>query len=672
VSEFQFGGEFVWHPSPKLIAQSNLQQFIKKHQLGSYDELMRRSTTDIAWFWEAVLRDLDIQFYKSYSRVVDLSEGKPWARWCVGGEMNIVHNMLDKYDGTETDNRLAIKSETEDGTMRRLTYKELRNQTDAMAAALRSLGLGRGDAIGVFMPMVPEIVVAMLAIIKIGGIFLPLFSGFGAAAIISRLNDAEAKALFTADGTRRRGKICSMKPVADEAGSHIPTLKHVIVLESVANGSSTPHRTQSSAPGENITMTDFETHSWNDLMSLSTLDSQQSTARTSAEDPMMIIYTSGTTGRPKGAVHTHCGFPIKSAQDMWHGLDLHPDETLFWMTDMGWMMGPWEVFGTLLLGATMMLYDGAPDFPEADRVWSLVDRHEVTALGVSPTLIRALRRYGDEIVHRHDLSSLRKFASTGEPWNPDPWMWLFQNVGRGKLPIINYSGGTEISGGIVMGNVVTPMKPCAFSGPLPGMAADVVDENGSSVRGQVGELLIREPWIGMTRGFWKDRQRYIDTYWSRFPDVWVHGDWAAIDDDGLWYILGRSDDTIKMGGKRVGPAEVESILVAHPQVSEAAAIGIPDPIKGEALICFCVLKKGANGDLTLAGELKKNVGRDLGKALAPREVVFVADIPKTRNAKVMRRIVRAAYLGETLGDTSALENPASLDDIKRAAIITGA
>jgi acetyl-CoA synthetase len=394
------------------------------------------------------------------------------------------------------------------------------------------------------------------------------------------------------------------------------------------------------------------------------------TERTSAEDPMMLIYTSGTTGKPKGAVHTHCGFPIKSAQDIWMGLDLHADETLFWMTDMGWMMGPWEVFGTLLLGATMMLYDGAPDFPGPDRVWSLVDRHKVTALGVSPTLIRALRSRGggsDEIVRKHDLSSLRKFASTGEPWNPDPWMWLFQNVGRGKFPIINYSGGTEISGGIVMGNVLTPMKPCAFSGPLPGMAADVIDENGNSVRGQVGELAIREPWIGMTRGFWKDPDRYIETYWSRFPDVWVHGDWAAVDNDGLWYILGRSDDTIKMAGKRVGPAEVESVLVAHPQVSEAAAIGVPDSIKGEALVCFCVLKKDANGDVALAAELKESVSRDLGKALAPREVIFVGDIPKTRNAKVMRRIVRAAYLGEKLGDTSALENPASLDQIKRAA-----
>jgi len=649
VREFQFGGEFVWRPTPELIAQSNLQRFINKHALGSYDELMRRSTTDIAWFWDTVLRDLEIEFYKPYSRVVDLSEGKPWARWCVDGQMNIAHNMLDKYAGTATDERIAIKSEVEDETTRTLTYKELREEVNRMATALHSLGLGRGDAIGVFMPMVPEIVVAMLAIIKIGGIFLPLFSGFGAAAIVSRLKDADAKALFTAAGTYRRGKFCAMKLVADEAASQIPTLRHLIVLNRA---------------GEWV-VEDLKADT-GPLTKLGGPFDEEPTERTSAEAPMMIIYTSGTTGKPKGAVHTHCGFPIKSAQDMWQGLDLHEDETLFWMTDMGWMMGPWEVFGTLLLGATMMLYDGAPDFPGPDRVWSLVARHKVTALGISPTLIRALRRHGDEIVHRHDLSSLCKFASTGEPWNPDPWMWLFQNVGRGKLPIINYSGGTEISGGIVMGNVLSPMKPCAFSGPLPGMAADVIDENGKSVRGKVGELVIREPWIGMTRGFWRDPQRYIDSYWSRWPDTWVHGDWAAIDDDGLWYILGRSDDTIKIAGKRLGPAEVESILVAHPQVSEAAAIGVPDPIKGEAVVCFCVLKKDADGDVDLAAELRLNVARDLGKALAPRDVFFVPDIPKTRNAKVMRRVVRAAYLGEKLGDTSALENPASIEEIQRA------
>ncbi len=651
MSEFQFGGEFVWHPSPELIAQSNLQSFINRHGLGSFDELMRRSTTDIAWFWDTVLRDLGIEFYKPYEKVVDLSQGKATPQWCVAGEMNIVHNLLDKYAGTPIDKKNAITSETEDGKSRRLTYGELRAEVNKMGASLRSLGLGKGDAIGLFMPMVPEIVIAMLAIIKIGGIFLPLFSGFGASAIVSRLKDADAKALFTADGTFRRGKFCAMKPIAEEAAGQVPSLKHLIVLtkssEWVAAAAVARGRTEEPLP-------------------LRTAAATTKTEKTSAEDVMMLIYTSGTTGRPKGAVHTHCGFPIKTSQDMWHGLDLHGDETLFWLTDMGWMMGPWLVFGTLVLGATMMLYDGAPDFPGPDRVWKLCTDHGVTALGVSPTLIRALRKYGDEIVNRHDLTRLRKFASTGEPWNPDPWLWLFRVVGRGKLPIINYSGGTEISGGILMGNVLAPMKPCAFSGPLPGMAADVVDENGKSIRGKVGELVIREPWIGMTRGFWRAPQRYLDSYWSRWPDVWVHGDWAAIDDDGLWYILGRSDDTIKIAGKRVGPAEVESILVAHAQVSEAAAVGVPDSIKGEALVCFCVLKNGDNASADVAQELKQSVTRELGKALAPREIIFVTDIPKTRNAKVMRRIVRAAYLGEKLGDTSALENPSAIDAITNA------
>ena len=655
VSDFQFGGEFVWHPSPELIAQSNLTRFMHENEVGSFPELMHKSTTDIAWFWESVLRDLGIEFYQPYSRIVDLSAGKATPRWCVDSQMNIVHNMLDKYAGTPTDDKIAIRSEIESGASRTLSYRELRAEVNKMAGALRQLDLGKGDAIGVFMPMVPELVIAMLAIIKIGGIFLPLFSGFGASAIVSRLKDAEAKALFTAGGTFRRGKYCSLKPIADEAAKQIATLKHLIILKQGGNwvtefvAAAVPGgRPEKPLPLETAAAT------------------TQATERTAAEDPMMILYTSGTTGRPKGAVHTHCGFPIKAAQDMSHGLDLHPDETLFWLTDMGWMMGPWLVFGTLVLGATMMLYDGAPDFPGPNRIWQLCEDHEVTALGISPTLVRGLRRHGDAPVKQHNLSRMRKFASTGEPWNPEPWLWLFNVVGGARLPIINYSGGTEISGGILMGNVLTPMKPCAFSGPLPGMAADVVNEKGESIRGAVGELVIREPWIGMTRGFWRDRQRYLDTYWSRWPDVWVHGDWAAVDDDGLWYILGRSDDTIKIAGKRVGPAEVESVLVTHSEVSEAAAVGVPDPLKGEALVCFCVLRDIANASADLATNLKKSVARDLGKALAPREIVFVSDIPKTRNAKVMRRIIRAAYLGQNLGDTSALENPGSIEAIRSA------
>jgi acetyl-CoA synthetase len=393
---------------------------------------------------------------------------------------------------------------------------------------------------------------------------------------------------------------------------------------------------------------------------------EEPTERTSAEDPMMIIYTSGTTGTPKGAVHTHCGFPIKSAQDIWQGLDLHSDETLFWMTDMGWMMGPWELFGATLHGATMLFYDGALDHPGPSRLWRLVEEHGVTILGVSPTLVRVLMRHGDESVEQHDLSKLRILASTGEPWNPEPWRWLFEKVGKKRLPIINYSGGTEIAGGILMGNVLTPLKPCSFSGPLPGMAADVVDDNGRPVRNQVGELIIRQPWIGMTRGFWHDPQRYLQTYWSRFPKIWLHGDWAAIDEDGLWYVLGRSDDTIKVGGKRVGPAEIESILVEHPAVSEAAAIGVPDPLRGEAVICFCVLVSGEHGDEALAEALKEKVARSLGKPLKPEAIKFVSDLPKTRNAKIMRRVIRAGYLGQEMGDLSALENPLAVDEIQRA------
>ncbi len=488
--------------------------------------------------------------------------------------MNIVHNCLDKRMGTADENKAALIFESEDGSTRTYTYGQLFREVNKTANALRSIGLGKGDVIGLFMPMIPEIVIALLATAKIGGIILPLFSGYGEAAIASRLNDAEAKALFTADGFQRRGQSVRMKDTADAACAQVPTLKHMIVVQHT---------------GAEVSMFAARDHAWHDL--IDPQSDQAETERTSAEDLLMILYTSGTTGTPKGAQHTHCGFPVKAAQDMAHGLDLHDDEVLYWLTDMGWMMGPWLVFGTLLLGATMLIYDGAPDYPHPDRLWALVEKHRVTTLGISPTLVRALIRHGEEPIEKHDLSSLRKFASTGEPWNPDPWLWLFNTVGGGKLPIINYSGGTEISGGIVMGNVLLPLKPCAFSAPLPGMAADVVDEEGRSVRGQVGELVIRQPWIGMTRGFWRNPDRYIETYWSRFPHVWVHGDWAAVDDDGLWYILGRSDDTIKVAGKRLGPAEVESILVSHILVSEAAVIGVPDELKGQSVVCFCVLTR---------------------------------------------------------------------------------
>ena len=649
MERFEFGGEIVWRPTPEYTERSQLKRFMGQHGIATFDQLLCRSTTDLEWFWNAVMQDLGIEFYQPYSKILDISRGIQWARWCVGGKMNIVHNCLDKWTGTPVENRPAIRWEGEDSDIRILTYADLFREVNRLANGLRGLGIKKGDVVGLYMPMVPEIAIALFAIVKIGAIVLPLFSGYGADALSTRLSDAEAKLIFICDGYYRRGQIIHMKPVADAGIEKVPSIQHAIILRRL---------------GENKSMVPGRDHWWHEIVAGQ--PQHADTERTDAEDPLMIIYTSGTTGRPKGTLHSHCGFPIKAAQDIAHGLDLRDSDTLYWVTDMGWMMGPWEVFGTTLHGATMVFYDGALDYPGPDRLWSLVEHHAVTILGVSPTLVRTLIRHGDKPLESHELSSLRILGSTGEPWNPEPWRWLFEKVGKKRLPIINYSGGTEVSGGIVMGNVLTPIKPCSFAGPLPGMAADVVDDEGRSVRDRVGELVVRQPWIGMARGFWHDSERYMQTYWSRFPNVWVHGDWAAIDQDGLWYIVGRSDDTIKVAGKRVGPAEIESVLVDHAAVSEAAAIGIPDPIRGEAVVCFCVLKPGREAGASLAEELKEKVTLSLGKPLAPKSVKFVADLPKTRNAKVMRRLIRAAFLGQEIGDISALENPSSIEEIRRA------
>lgn len=646
---FPFGQPIVWEPNPDWAAASNLRHFMNAHDIASYEDLLRRATDDVAWFWDAVLRHLDIRFYEPYTQIVDLSEGLPFPKWCVGGRMNIVHNLLDKWQISEERERTALIWEGEEGDVRRFTYGALHREVCRCANALRALGLGKGDAVGLFMPMTPELCIAFLAVIKIGGIVLPLFSGYGPGAIATRLNDAGARALFTSNGFLRRGRPVPMKATADEAVAEVPTIEHVIV-----------HRRIDTDAGG---WTEGRDHWWHDL--IPGQPDEAETVRTSAEDVLMVIYTSGTTGRPKGAVHTHCGFPVKAAQDMYHAMDLKPGEVMYWMTDMGWMMGPWLVFGTLAIGATMVFYDGAPDYPDPDRLWRLVEAHRVTHLGVSPTLVRALKSSGSTPAG-HDFTHLRAAGSTGSPWDPDAWHWLFEHVLDGKKPILNYSGGTEISGGILCGNFLTPLKPCAFSGPVPGMDADVVNDAGEPVRGEVGELVIRKPWIGMTRGFWNDRERYLDAYWRRFENVWVHGDFAAIDEDGLWYILGRSDDTIKVAGKRLGPAEIEALLCAHDAVAEAAAIGVPDAIKGQDVVAFVVLNPGERPSEELRAALVERITSELGKPMKPREIRFTNALPKTRNAKVMRRVIKAAYLGTDPGDVSSLEDPRTIDAIRQA------
>jgi acetyl-CoA synthetase len=492
--------------------------------------------------------------------------------------------------------------------------------------------------------MAPETVAAFYACAKLGAISLPIFSGFGAPAVAARLNDANAKVLITADGSLRRGKAVDMRSVAEEAARATPTLEHLLVWPRLGS-------------------TDT---SWSEL-----LDAQPDLFETPAfdsEHPLFIGYTSGTTGRPKGAVHVHGGFLVKIAEEVAYQVDVRPGDTLFWVTDLGWIMGPWEIVGAHALGATVLLSEGAPDFPGPDRLWDLVERHRVTQLGVSPTLIRALIPHGTEPVQKHDLSSLRILASTGEPWNPDPYDWLFRNVGGGRLPVINLSGGTEVGACFLSPLPVDELKPTTLRGPALGMDVDVWDANGDRVPpGEVGELVCKQPWPAMTRGIWRDPDRYLQTYWSRWPDVWVHGDWASVDADGFWFLYGRSDDTLSIAGKRLGPAEVESVLASHPIVRESAAVGVPDDVKGESLHVVVVLVPDTDPTDETAEQLSALVTDAFGKAFRPSRVVFVRDLPRTRSAKIVRRAVRAALTGDDPGDVSSLENPDALEAIRDAA-----
>ena len=661
----------AWQPTPEITERARLTEFMQEVGAKDWSDLYQKSIADVEWFTSEVLKFLDIKFNPPYQKLLDVSDGIAWSKWCVGGGLNITEMCVDRWQTDEMKDQPAIIWEGEESVSETLTYAGLFEQVKLCAAGLRANGFGKGDAIGIHLPMMIETVVSLLAINRIGAIAVPVFSGYGSNAIETRLDAVAAKALFTCNGFPRRGKYFHAFGVAQQAFANCPTIEKVFV----AGRSKTLLKTQT-----------FEfIDKYSELLTIGEENQNLNFLEpTNAEDPLMILYTSGTTGKPKGILHTHCGFPIKAAQDMAFGTDVGMGTRISWLTDIGWMMGPWLIYGALINGATICLYDGAPDYPTPDRIWEFAAKHKIEVLGVSPTLIRSLMTHGDDLPAQHDLSSLRAFAATGEPWNPAPWWWLFEKVGQSKLPIINYSGGTEISGGILMGNPLLPIKPCSFPAPCLGIAADILDENGNHApNGKVGELVIKKPWIGMARGFWQDNKRYLETYWSRWENVWVHGDWAMRDADGHWFILGRSDDTLKIAGKRVGPAEVESLLVGHEQVVEAAVIGIPDEIKGTAMIALCVLKRSADilsasveeadrmsALRALENELKNLVAEAMGKPLKPSRVLFVSALPKTRNAKVMRRVIRAAYLGEDAGDLSALENPQTVAEIQHLSMLT--
>lgn len=638
--------EILWQPTEEYTQQSRLLAFARANGVEGYEGLCAWAADDPGAYWDAFARDIGLHFDPPYTEPVDMSRGKEWPEWFPGSGFDYVTNIFERVAKQDALDELAVIWEGDGGETRSLTYDQLWRETRRFANALETRGIAKGDRIGIFLPMIPETVVAVLACGLIGAIYIPMFSGYGSEAVASRLRDCEAKLLITANGFYRRGKLVPIKETADAAMEAAPSVETCVVFD------------RTGLPAH---MQDGRDVWWGDL--LEGISSEFEPRSIAANDPYMIIYTSGTTGKPKGAVHVHAGFPLKAAHDLAYMFDLHAGERIFWLTDLGWMMGPWLFSGGLLLGATIVIFEGTPDYPNPDRLWEIIERHDVNVLGLAPTAIRALMSQGDDWVEQHDLSSLRVLGSTGEPWNPVPWQWYFEQIGKSTLPIINYSGGTETGGGILGCVTVEPIRSCAFTGPVPGMAADVLDDEGNPVRGAVGELAIRQPWVGMTRGFWQDDERYHETYWSRFPGIWMHGDWAEVDDDGFWYIRGRSDDTLKVAGKRIGPAEVESAAVAHAAVQEAAAVGVPDEVKGECIVVFAVLRPGFEGSDELGEAVRQEIGRQLGASMRPKAVLFVADLPKTRNAKIMRRVIRAAYLGLPTGDLTSLENPVAVEQI---------
>ena len=617
--------EVVWTPSEDVLEHANVVRLMRRHGCSSYRELVARSIEEPEWFWPAAVEDTGIELYEPWSEVVDLSRGPEWATWFDGAKLNIAWNCVHRWRS----GRLAAVFRGEDGARRELTFAELSDAVTRLAERLVELGVRSGDRVATYLPMSPEAAIASHACAHIGAVQVPVFSGFAAPAVAQRLVDSGARAAITARSSLRRGRSVPMLEILEEARRESPALEHVIVApwdDEVAG-----------CPG---TLEPFPVE---------------------AEHPYLLTYTSGTTGKPKGVLHVQGGFLVSIAREACYQADARPDDVVHFSTDMGWIMGPWTVVGCGAMGATLVFAEGAPDWP-SDRLWHLVEEERVTILGCSPTLVRALIPHGEPAA---DMSSLRVFLTTGEPWNPEPYRWLFEQVGGSRVPIVNITGGTEV-GAVFLGSCIAePIKACSVGGPALGMAMDVVDPDGQSLvgTGEVGELVCRKPFPGMTRGFWGDPERYLETYWRRFPGIWTHGDWASADADGYWFLHGRSDDTLNIAGKRIGPAEIESAAVAHPAVIEAAAVGVPHQVKGEVAWVFCVLAPGRS---VSAEEVADLVSADLGKAFAPDRVVFVPALPKTRSAKIVRRAVRATALGTDPGDLSSVENPEALEAISAA------
>ena len=655
--------EIRYVPDEDVVQDSNVHAFMQQHGIETVADLHERTVTELEgvpnsgldWFWDEVVDHLGLEFYEDYDQVRDASDGPQFTDWYVGGELNIAHNVVDRHAQPDAAARNTVATiwEGEDGEVREITYHELHRQANRVANALEERGIDTGDTVGLYMPMVPEIVPLLYGCFKVGAIAVPIFSGFGVDATATRIADAECSVLFTGDGFYRRGSEIALKAQADDAIDEAGHVEHTIVYDRLDSD-------ETSIPWD-----DDRDEWWADAVG--TQSDEYDTKSLPADQESMLLYSSGTTGTPKGIVHTHAGGLVQPAKELYFSFDHKPSDRFFWVSDIGWMMGPWTLIGNHAHGGTIFLYEGAPDYPEPDRFWRMIDDHGLTVFGISPTAIRALQKQGDEWLEGHDRSSLRLLGSTGEPWDPDSWQWFLGNVGRGEAPIMNISGGTEIFGCFLQPTPLHSLKPGTLGGPALGMDVDIVDASGQSVADdhEEGYLVCKSSAPSMTKSLWSGDERYLEEYWSRFDDMWDHGDWAQKDADGFWFLHGRSDDVLNVAGRKVGPAEVEGALIEHDAVNAAVAIGAPDDTKGTAVVTYVVTDDAEETD-ALREELRTQVGAELGKPFRPREVLFVDEFPKTQSGKIVRRIIQSVYTGEELGDRSSIENPDAIDGIDDA------
>ena len=636
----------IWQPRAEDLSDSNIARLMRRLGFTDYEAFYRFSIEQPAKYWKEVNNFCGIVWSKEYTQYIDTSQGVEFPNWFTGGELNWVDTVLRWSEDPATAQQPALIAEREQIPPEIVTFSELKIRVQNFAAGLSKLGIQRGDRVGLLIENGIEANVALLGLSYLGAIVVPLFSGFGVDAIVARLSSCTARMLIASTGFSRRGNFVDARAIVEAACQQLPTIERIIWKHS--------------PEGPPLKEGDL---SWS-VVATQTSGQHVPSARMSPDDPFMVIYTSGTTGKPKGPVHTHGGFPLKMAHDSNVHFDVRRGDVVCWPADMGWIAGPLVSTMALLNGATLVTYDGAPDYPDWTRMGKLIERYRVTVYGASPTLIRGYASHA-AVALEPDLSSIRLLITAGEPIDPVHFKWFETYFGHGTCPIINVTGGTEASCALLSSVVIKPIAAGSFNTASPSVMTDVVDAAGASVKNEIGELSIRAPYVGMTRSFWNDDARYLDSYWRTIPGQWIHGDLALHDDQGYFYILGRSDDTLKIAGKRLGPAEVEEILLALKEVSEAAAIGVSDPSKGQKLVVFVIASPDYKGEAAaLEILIKDHVANRMGKPFRPSQVYIMKDLPKTRSQKVMRRLIRNIFMQEKLGDLSALNNPSAMEELQ--------